>query len=129
MLYAAIDTETKLILDVALFGRFGTTPAAAFQHRLDEKYDLSNTVYLVDQFGYRTALARLGLGGQVNYTKRNLIENWFHTLKMRVDRFHNSRVGNRSSARELLERFFHYYNHQRPHLALDGKTPLEEVKN
>lgn len=31
-LYAAIDTETKLILDVALFGRHGTDPAAAFLH-------------------------------------------------------------------------------------------------
>ncbi|ADQ68510.1 hypothetical protein C499_14090 [Halogeometricum borinquense DSM 11551] len=28
-LYAAIDTETKLILDVELFGRHGTDPAAA----------------------------------------------------------------------------------------------------
>jgi putative transposase len=55
-LYAAIDTETELILDVALFGRHGTDPAAAFLHRLDEKYDLSDTVFLVDQFGYRTAL-------------------------------------------------------------------------
>jgi putative transposase len=128
-LYAAIDTETKLILDVALFGRHGTDPAAAFLHRLDEKYDLSDTEFLVDQFGYRTALARLGLGGRVNYTERNLIEKWFHTLKMRIDRFHNSWVGSRASAREWLEQFMHYYNRQRPHQALDGKTPIEEVQN
>ena len=32
--YDAIDTETKLLLDVALFGRRGTDPAAAFLHRL-----------------------------------------------------------------------------------------------
>jgi putative transposase len=57
-LYAAMDTETKLILDVALFARHGTDPAAAFLHRLNETYDLSDTVCLVDQFGYRTALAR-----------------------------------------------------------------------
>ncbi|KMT45740.1 transposase [Halostagnicola sp. A56] len=50
-LYDAIDTETKLILDVALVGRHGTDPAAAFLHRLDEKYDFSDTVFLVDQFG------------------------------------------------------------------------------
>ncbi|ELY87393.1 IS6 family transposase [Natrinema altunense] len=128
-LYAAIDTETKLILDVALFGRHGTDPAAAFLHRLDEKYDLSDTVFLVDQFGYRTALARLGLSGRVNYTERNRIEKWFHTLKMRIDRFHNSWVGSRSSAREWFEQFMHYYNRQRPHQALDGKTPIEEVQN
>ncbi|SFS67542.1 IS6 family transposase [Halostagnicola kamekurae] len=128
-LYAAIDTETKLILDVALFGRHGTDPAAAFLHRLDKKYDLSDTVFLVDQFGYRTALARLGLSGQVNYTERNLIEKWFHTLKMRIDRFHNSWVGSRTSTHEWLEQFIHYYNRQRPHQALDGKTPIEEVQN
>ncbi len=74
-LYAAIDLDTKLILDAQLFGRHGTDPAAAFLHRLREKHDLSETVFLVDQFGYRTALARLGLNGQVDYTDRNLIEN------------------------------------------------------
>jgi len=70
-LYAAIDTETKLILDVALFGRHGTDPTAAFLHRLDEKYDLSDTVFLVDQFGYRTAIARLGFerSGQLHRAK------------------------------------------------------------
>ncbi|ELY63011.1 integrase catalytic subunit [Natrinema versiforme JCM 10478] len=128
-LYAAIDIETKLILDIALFGRHGTDPAAAFLHQLKEKHDLSEAMSLVDQFGYRTALSRLGLSGQVNYTERNLIEKWFHTLKMRIDRFHNSWVGSRSSVREWLEQFMHYYNHQRPHQALDGKTPIEKVQN
>jgi putative transposase len=66
--------ESKLVLDVALFGRHGTDPAAAFLHRLREKYDLSDAEFLVDQFGYRTALARLGLNRRVNYTDRNLIE-------------------------------------------------------
>ncbi|QCS44716.1 IS6 family transposase [Natrinema versiforme] len=128
-LYSAIDIETKLILDVALFGRHGTDPAVAFLHRLTEKHDLSEAEFLVDQFGYRTALSRLGLSGQINYTDRNLIEKWFHTLKMRIDRFHNSWVGSRSSVREWLEQFMHYYNCQRPHQALDGKTPVEEVQN
>jgi len=80
-LYAAIDLDTKLILDVALFGRHGTDPAAAFLSGLAEKHDLSDTTFLVDQFGYRTALTRLGLNGRVNYTDRTLIEKWFHTLK------------------------------------------------
>ncbi len=99
-LYAAIDVETKLILDVALFKRHGTDPAAAFLHGLTEKHDLSEAVFLVDQFGYRTALSRLGLSGRVDYTDRNLIEKWFQTLKMRVDRFHNSWVGSRLSVRQ-----------------------------
>jgi putative transposase len=128
-LYAAIDVDTKLILDVALFGRHGTDPAAAFLHGLTEKHDCSEAVFLVDQYGYRTALARLGLSGRVNYTERNLIEKWFHTLKMRVDRFHHSWVGSRRSVREWLAQFMHYYNHQRPHQALDGRTPAEEVLN
>jgi len=128
-LYAAVDVDTKLILDVALFGRHGTDPAAAFLHGLTEKHDCSEAVFLVDQYGYRTALARLGLSGRVNYTERNLIEKWFHTLKIRVDRFHNSWVGSRRSVREWLAQFMHYYNHQRPHQALDGRTPAAEVLN
>ncbi|ELY56328.1 integrase catalytic subunit [Natronococcus amylolyticus DSM 10524] len=128
-LYAAINTDTKLILDVALFSRHGTDPAAAFLHGLREKHDLSEADFLVDQFGYRTALTRLGLNGRVNYTDRNLVEKWFHTFKMRVNRFHNSWVGSRASARECIERFVHYYNHQRPHQSLDGKMPAEKVLN
>ncbi len=128
-LYAAIDFDTKLILDAQLFGRHGTDPAAAFLHGLREKHDLSEAVFLVDQFGYRTALARLGLNGRVDYTDRNLIEKWYHTFEMRVDRFHNSWVGSRRSARRWIEQFVHYYNHQRPHQSLDGRTPADEVLN
>ncbi|MDL0130265.1 IS6 family transposase, partial [Halobacterium salinarum] len=128
-LYAAIDLDTKLILDVALFGRHGTDPAAAFLSRLAEKHDLSDTTFLVDQFGYRTALTRLGLNGRVDYTDRNLIEKWFHTLKIRLDRFHNSWVGSRQSVRQWLALFSHYYNRLRPHQSLDNRTPADEVLN
>ena len=31
--YAAIDLDTKLLLDAQIFGRHGTDPAAAFLHR------------------------------------------------------------------------------------------------
>jgi putative transposase len=116
-----------LILDAQLFGRHGTDPAAAFLHGLREKHDLSEAEFLVDQFGYQIALARSGLNGRVNYTDRNLIEKWFHTLKTRVDRFHNSWVGSRTGARKWIETFVHYYNHQRPHQSLDGQTPPDEV--
>ena len=73
-LYAAIDSETKMILDVALFGSNDTDPPAVFLHRLDEKLPLSEDVFLVNQFGYWTAISRLGLSGRVNYTGRNLLE-------------------------------------------------------
>ena len=128
-MYAAIDLDTKLILDVELFGRHGTDPAAAFLSGLAEKHDLSDTTFLVDQFGYRTALARLGLNGRVDYTDRNLIEKWFHTLKMRLDRFHTSWVGSRQSVRQWLALFEHYYNRLRPHQSLDNRTPADEVLN
>ena len=74
-LYAAIDIETKLILDVQLFGRHGTDPAAAFLHRLREKHDLSDTMFLVDGYGYQTALARLGLSGRLDYVDQNPVDH------------------------------------------------------
>jgi len=79
-----------MFLDIALFSRHGTAPAAACLQKLREKHDLSEAEFLVDHFGYRTALSRVGLSGRVNYTDRNRIEKWFHTLKTRIDRFHNS---------------------------------------
>lgn len=72
-LWAAIYFDTKLILDVQLFGRRGTDLAAAFLHGLHEKHNLTKTVFLVDQFGYRATLARLGLNGRDDYTDRNFI--------------------------------------------------------
>ncbi len=48
---------------------------------------------------------------------------------MRIGRFHNSWVGSRVSVREWVEQFVHYYNLQRPHQALEGKTPIEEGQN
>ncbi len=66
-MYDAIDLDTKLILDVALFGQRGTDPAAAFLHGLTEKHGLSDTKFLVDDAGYLTALSRLGLSGHLDY--------------------------------------------------------------
>ena len=127
-LYAAIDIDIKLLLDVQLFKRHGTDPAAAFLHGVVEKHDCEDTVFLVDQFGYRTALSRLGLSGRIDYTDRNLIEKWFHTLKMQVDRFHNSWVDSRLSVCQWLAIFVHCYNYLRPHQAFDGRTSAEDVK-
>jgi len=127
--YAAIDLDSKLILDAELFGRHGTDPAAAFLHRLTEKHDLSETVFLVDGFSYETALARLGLSGRRDYTDRNLIEKWFQTLKQRIDRFYHSWVGSRRSVRQWIEQFIHYYNRQRPNQSLENQPPAEKILN
>jgi len=73
-LYAAIDTDSKLLLEVDMFSRRGTDPAAAFLHRLTEEHDVSDTEFLTDAGGYLTVLVRLDLRGGLNYTERNLIE-------------------------------------------------------
>ena len=78
--YTAIVIETKLLLDIEVFVRHGTDQAAMFLGQLAQKHNLSDTVFLVDGYGYRIALFRIGLSGQLNYTERNLIEKWFHTL-------------------------------------------------
>ena len=128
-LYAAIDTESKLLLEIDVYSRRGTDPAAAFLHRLTEKHDVSETEFLVDAGGYLTALFRHELSGQLNYTERNHIEKWFQTVTMRIDRFHSFWRGSQASARRWLRRFRHHYNHDRPNQALDGRTPAEEVLN
>jgi len=128
-LYAAIDTESKLLLEIDVYSRRGTDPAAAFLHRLTEKHDVTDAEFLVDAGGYLTALFRHDLSGQLDYKKRNHIEKWFQTVSMRIDRFHSFWQGSQSSARRWLRRFRHHYNHDRPNQALDNQTPAEAVLN
>ena len=125
--YAAIDLDSMVVLDIEVFSRHGTDPAAAFLARLDEHHDLSGAELLVDSFGYRTALSRLGLSGHVERSNRNHIERWFQTLKQRTDRFYTTWNGGPASTRRWLRRFVHYYNTQRPHQALNGRTSAEEA--
>jgi putative transposase len=42
-----------------MFSRHGTNRAAAFLQRLGENLDLSEAVFLVDQFSHRTDFSRL----------------------------------------------------------------------
>jgi transposase-like protein len=128
-LYAAIDTDSKLLLEVDVYSRRGTDPAAAFLHRLTEHHDVEDAEFLVDAGGYLTALARHELSGHLDYSERNYIEKWFQTVAMRIDRFHSFWRGSPASARRWLRRFRYYYNRQRPNQALDGRTPAEEVLN
>jgi putative transposase len=74
--------DTKLILGVNLFGPHGADPAAAFLYRLSEKHSLGEVVFLVDDFGYQTALAQSGLSGQRQYTDRNLIKKWENSIRI-----------------------------------------------
>lgn len=42
-MYGAIDLDTILVLDIEVFSRYGTDPAAAFLNQLAEKHDLTET--------------------------------------------------------------------------------------
>jgi putative transposase len=68
------DLDSMLVIDIEVFSRHGSDPAAVFLSRLAEHHDLSEAELLVDSFGYRTTLSRLGLSGQVEYSGRNHIE-------------------------------------------------------
>ena len=76
-LYAAIDLDSKLLLGVRLSQRQGPTPAAAFLRDLKARHDLSDAYFLVEGYGYLTALARTDLRGDLEYVHRNKIEKWF----------------------------------------------------
>ena len=102
-LYAAIDTESKCILEVDVYSRRGTDPAAAFLHRLTEEHEVDNTEFLVDGMGYLTALARHNLSGHLDYNDRNYIEKGFQTVTMRIDRFHFHLDGKFSQRTPLAE--------------------------
>jgi transposase-like protein len=69
------------------------------------------------------------LVGHLDYIERNLIEQWFQTLAMRIDRFHQTWMGGTASAQRWLAAFVYYYNFQRPHQALGNRTPVEKIKN
>ena len=96
---------------------------------LKERHDFPETEFLVDGMGYLTALVQTDLDGHLDYVTRNLIEKWFQTLTMRVDRFYNAWMGGRASVQCWLAAFAFYYNYQRPNQALDNRTPVEEVAN
>ncbi|QIO20860.1 DDE-type integrase/transposase/recombinase [Haloarcula sp. JP-L23] len=104
-LYAAVDLDSLYLLAIAVISRHGTDPAAAFLHGLTEKYDVSETEFLVDAYGYRTVISRLGLSGRVEYSDRNHIEKWFHTLKQRTDRFQTCWMGSRPAVTEWCQQF------------------------
>lgn len=111
-LYATIDGETKLLLGAVVSERQGTDPAAEFLGRLAEKHDSSETTFLVGGMGYLTTLVRCDLSGHLDYVERNLIEKWFQTLAMRIDRFHQTWMGRQTSAARWLTAFRYYYNTQ-----------------
>jgi transposase-like protein len=100
-------------------------PATVFLHRLTEKYEVSETDFLVDFGGYRTVLFESGSSGRVDYRDRNHIEKWIHTFKMRTGGFHMSRVGSRPGVAKWYQQFKRYYDQYRPNEAHEGNVPAE----
>jgi transposase-like protein len=93
---AVIDLDSKLLLGVSLSKCQGinlANLATEFLQQLTENHDLSDTEFLVDGYGCLTALFGLYLSGHLAFVNRNLIKEWFHTVRMRADRFHHSYVG------------------------------------
>lgn len=76
-------------LEVDIYSRCGTASAAAFLHRLTEKHDMSDAEFLVDADGSLTTPARHYLSGLHFYSEGNLIEKWFQTVAMAIDRSHS----------------------------------------
>ena len=99
-LYAAVDTDSKLLLDIEVFSRRGTDPASAFLHRLTTKHEVADTEFLVDASGHLTALARRELSGQLNSLFGSTAElaltvrwcNWFSRVFAVSDRISRSDV-------------------------------------
>jgi putative transposase len=102
--------------------------AEQFLNELKKKIHAGDAVFLVDGMGYLTALARTDLGGELNYTDRNIVKKLFQTYRIRIQRFHETWNGSQASAERWLTTYTAYYNHHRSHQALDNQPPLKALK-
>ena len=127
-LYAAIDVDSKVVFHARLSWHRGRDPAEQFLAELKEKHRVGDAEFLVDGMGYLTALARTDLGGELNYTDRNIVEKLFQTYTMRIERFHETWNGNQASAERWLTAYTAYYNHHRSHQSLTNQPPVEALK-
>ena len=91
-LYAAVDPETNKFLHVRLFTTTTTALTQRFLQELQEKHDIENAVFLVDNAQHlATALRRAGLRFQtVRHGNRNAVERVFREVKRRTSSFSNS---------------------------------------
>ena len=74
----------------------GRDPAEEFLDELKEIPRVADAVLFVDGVSYFTALARIDLSGELNYTDRNIVEDFFQTYTMRIEHFRET--WNRSQA-------------------------------
>ncbi len=93
---------------------------------LAEKHDLSDTEFLVDDYGYLTALFRVGLSGHLDYVDRNLIEKCpcFEVIKSpskRLDRIRRMTV-------YVLEQYNILRKNSRERKSISGHPPELDEK-
>lgn len=126
-LYAAIITESKLLLEIGVYSRCGTDPAVVFLYRLTENHDVSDTEFLVDAaIPDRPLLTRLS--GQLNYSET--LHRKLDSDDLDADRsLHSCWRGSQSSAHRWLRQVRHHYNHDWPNKAVNGRTLAEVVLN
>ena len=127
-LYAAIDVDSKVVLHARLSQRRGTEPATTFLRELKEEHRVADAEFFVDGMGYLTALAKTDLTGDLNYSKRNLVEKLFQTYTMRVGRFHETWNGSQPALGAWLTAYTAYYNRLRSHQALENQTPIDALE-
>jgi len=68
------------------------------------------------------------MSDELNYTDRNIVETFFQTYTMRIERFHETWNGSQTSAQCWLIAYTVYYNHHRSYQALDNQPPVEPLK-
>ncbi|WP_162562612.1 hypothetical protein [Salinigranum rubrum] len=105
------------------FERRDIGPVTAFLQRLTERDDLSDTDPLVDSDDDPTARIRVDEVGCLDDVGRNRVVQWLRTLETRVDRVDHPEVGSRVLVTLGLAHLSYYYDVQRPHRALDERTP------
>lgn len=86
-MYAAIKIVNIPVFVIGVLTRHSADLAAAFLYRLTDKHTVEEAVFVVDGYGYSTALARLGLSGQRGLTDRTHLARWFQTFRLQADRF------------------------------------------
>ena len=77
---------------------------------------------------YLTALAKTDLLGDLNYSKRDIVEKLFQTYTKYVGRFHETWNGSQPSAERWLTAYTAHYNHDRSRQALENQPPIETLE-
>lgn len=68
------------MLHTDLSPRRGTKPATRFLRELKDQHNAENAKFLVDDMEYLTAIDRIDLDSEFNYSAQGIIEKLFQTI-------------------------------------------------